>query len=49
MLNDPGLTFLHRHGDAESIPMEDWPRQDAAEHDPERAWPRGADLRVEPL
>jgi hypothetical protein len=36
------VKLLHRHSDADWVPMQEGGDHDAASHDPERSWLRGA-------
>lgn len=36
------VKLLHRHSDADWVPMQEGGDHDAAAHDPERSWLRGA-------
>lgn len=38
------MKLMHRHGDDRWVPMAEQGHPNAAEHDPERAWLRGARL-----
>jgi hypothetical protein len=44
MIDYRTVQLLHRHGDADWVPMHEESGHDSAERDPERAWLRGGKI-----